>query len=140
MRHMTQFSQPGYGEATVWWEPAEFGAASVSTTRTPAAGPDFALIAESEEFRELRGRLRRFVFPMSALFLVWYLTYVLVAAYRPGFMGIRVLGTINVGLLMGLGQFASTLAITAFYVRYVARRVDPLVSELRQAAKDGEFS
>lgn len=140
MQHTTQFSRSGYGAAPVWREPAEFGAASVSTTHAQATEPDFTLIAESEEFRELRGRLRRFVFPMTALFLAWYLTYVLVADYEPGFMGVRVLGTINVGLLMGLGQFLSTIVITALYVRYAARRVDPLVAEIRRAAKDGEFS
>ncbi len=52
---------------------------------------------ESDEFQELRHRLRRFVFPMSAAFLAWYLGYVLLASYARGFMAIKVLGNINVG-------------------------------------------
>jgi uncharacterized membrane protein (DUF485 family) len=55
-------------------------------------------------------------------------------------MGVRVLGTINVGLLMGIGQFVSTIAITVLYVRYASRHIDPLVSEIRSSARDGEFS
>ena len=64
------------------------------------------------EFADLRRRFRSFVFPMTALFLVWYFLYVLLAAYAPDFMANKVFGNINVGLLLGLGQFVSTFAIT----------------------------
>ncbi|MEO6881940.1 MAG: DUF485 domain-containing protein, partial [Mycobacteriaceae bacterium] len=30
----------------------------------------------SPEFQELRSLLRRFIFPMTAIFLAWYLVYV----------------------------------------------------------------
>ena len=49
---------------------------------------------------------------MSAAFLIWYLLYVLLASYAPGFMSIKVLGNINVGLIFGLLQFVSTFVIT----------------------------
>lgn len=88
---------------------------------------DFQQIAHGPEFTELRGAMRRFTFPMSAAFLTWYLCYVVLAAYFPDFMGTRLFGTINVGLLMGLGQFASTLLITAWYLRYARREIDPRV-------------
>ena len=83
------------------------------------------------DFQELRRRLRRFVFPMSAAFLLWYLLYVLLASYAPEFMGTKVAGNINIGLLIGLLQFVSTFAITTVYVRYAARRLDPLAADLR---------
>lgn len=140
MQNTTRFALPDDLLDDRRREPAEFGAAAVSTTRAPVVEPDFALIADSAEFQELRGRLRRFVFPMSALFLAWYLTYVLVAAYEPGFMSVRVLGAVNVGLLMGIGQFVSTIAITVLYLRYAGRHVDPLVSEIRSAAIGGDRS
>jgi uncharacterized membrane protein (DUF485 family) len=140
MQNTTRLSLPDDLLDTSWREPAEFGAAAVSSTRAPMVEPDFALIADSADFQELRGRLRRFVFPMSALFLAWYLTYVLVAAYEPGFMSIRVLGAVNVGLLMGIGQFVSTIAITVLYVRFAARHVDPLVSEIRRSSMGGDVS
>lgn len=131
MQNTTRFSLPDDLLEAQWREPAEFGAAAVSTAPAPAVEPDFALIADSADFQELRSRLRGFVFPMSALFLGWYLTYVLVAAYAPGFMSIRVVGTINIGLLMGIGQFVSTIAITGLYLRFAGRQIDPLVSEIR---------
>jgi uncharacterized membrane protein (DUF485 family) len=88
-------------------------------------------VQASPEFAELRSRLRRFVFPMSAAFMLWYLAYVLLATYAPGFMGIPVLGTINIGIVVGLLQFATTFAITALYVRHADRRLDPLAESIR---------
>jgi uncharacterized membrane protein (DUF485 family) len=83
------------------------------------------------EFGELRSRLRRFVFPMSAAFMLWYLGYVLVASYAPEVMAIPVLGHINVGIVVGLLQFASTFVITAIYVRYADAQLDPVAESIR---------
>jgi len=100
----------------------------------PNDNPDFAAIHASPEFTELRRRFRRFVFPMSTLFFLWYLTYVLLAAYAHGFMSHRLAGALNVGLLLGLLQFVSTLAITAGYVRFARRRLDPRAATIRARA------
>lgn len=98
------------------------------------AAPDFAAIHDSPEFAALRRRFRRFVFPAAALFLLWYLTYVLLAAYAPDLMSHRLTGLVTVGLVLGLLQFVSTAAITIGYVRYARRRLDPMAAELRAAA------
>ncbi len=97
----------------------------------PTAGPDFDRIQHGKEFVSLRKTFRRFVFPMSLLFFAWYLTFVLLAAYAHDFMSRKVFGEINVGLLMGLGQFASTVLITIAYVKYANRHLDPKVERLR---------
>ncbi|MGH3585556.1 MAG: DUF485 domain-containing protein [Pseudonocardia sp.] len=89
-------------------------------------------IQATPEFAELRRRLRRFVFPMSAAFLVWYLLYVLLASYAPAFMSIKVFGNINIGLIIGLLQFVSTFVITTMYVRYANRHLDPAAEQLRE--------
>src|SRR3954468_11225425 len=91
----------------------------------------------STEFRELRSRLRRFVFPMAALFLLWYLLYVLLADYAHGFMSTKLFGNITVGLVFGLLQFVSTFVITWLYVRYANRRLDPVADGIR-ARIEGE--
>ena len=72
------------------------------------AGSRYAEVQQSTEYQELRRKFRRFVFPMTALFLAWYFLYVLLAAFAPEFMAIKLFGNINVGLVLGLGQFAST--------------------------------
>lgn len=101
---------------------------------TPPGTPDFVSIRNSPEFAALRRRFRRFVFPMSALFFVWYLSYALLAAYARDFMGHRLFGSVTVALVLGLAQFASTLAITAWYLRYARTRLDPQVAKIRTAA------
>lgn len=85
----------------------------------------------SAEFRQLRARLRRFVFPMAVLFLAWYLLYVLLADYAHGFMSTKLTGNFTVGLLFGLLQFVSTFLITWLYVRYAGRNLDPLAERIR---------
>jgi uncharacterized membrane protein (DUF485 family) len=94
-------------------------------------GAQFVAIQASPEFAELRRKLRRFVFPMTALFLAWYATYVLLGAFAHDFMAIKVFGNINVGLLIGLGQFLTTFIITGLYVRFADRELDPRAAAIR---------
>jgi uncharacterized membrane protein (DUF485 family) len=104
---------------------------------TAVSGPEYLAVQASPEFQELRSRLRRFVFPMSALFLLWYFAYVLLGAFAHDFMAIRVWGDINVGLIIGLGQFLSTFVITAIYVRFANRDLDPRAEAIRNKLEGG---
>ena len=95
------------------------------------SGERYLEVQASPEFQELRSRLRRFVFPMTAIFLIWYAAYVLLGAFAHDFMATRVWGAINVGLIIGLGQFVSTFLITGLYVRFANRELDPRAGALR---------
>ncbi|MEN4475622.1 DUF485 domain-containing protein [Mycolicibacterium cosmeticum] len=86
---------------------------------------------DSPEFQELRSKLRRFVFPMTAFFLVWYGLYVVLGAFAHDFMATKVFGNVNVGLLLGLGQFVTTFLITGIYVRFANRELDPRAAAIR---------
>jgi uncharacterized membrane protein (DUF485 family) len=103
------------------------------------SGEQLATIQASPEFAELRRKLRRFVFPMTALFLAWYATYVLLGAFAHDFMAIKVFGNINVGLLIGLGEFLTTFIITGLYVRFADRELDPRAADIRSML-DGQAS
>ena len=94
----------------------------------------------SDEFQGLRRAFRNFVFPMTALFLVWYFVYVLLANYAHDFMSIR-LGdsNITVGLLFGLGQFVSTFVITMLYARWANKKFDARADALRREIEEGEL-
>lgn len=104
----------------------------------PPGDDDWEAVAARPEFVELRRRLRTFVFPMTALFLAWYLLYVLLASYAPSFMATKLVGNINVGLVFGLLQFVSTFLITFLYVRFADRKLDPLAGELRSQIEGRE--
>lgn len=114
--------------------PAAFGNVRGLPAFDEPAELDFVAIQSSPEFMALRRRLRRFVFPMCAAFFAWYLSYVLLAAYAPGFMAYQLWGLINVGIVLGVGQFASTILITVLYNRFARANVDPAVDVIRQQA------
>jgi uncharacterized membrane protein (DUF485 family) len=91
----------------------------------------------SPEFRALRTRWLRYVFAMSALFLAWFLLYVLLADFAPGVVNTR-LGETNltVGLLLGLLQFVSTFVIAVVYAKYAEKNLDPTAAELRARVEE----
>lgn len=93
---------------------------------------DYEGIQASADFRALRRRFRGYVFPMTVLVLAWYFTYVALGAFAEDFMSLPLYGSINVGIVMGLLQFASTAVLTVLYGRYVRKRIDPLVDDLRK--------
>ncbi len=95
------------------------------------SGAQYLAVQASPEFQELRRTLRRFVFPTTAFFLIWYASYVLLGAFAHDFMAITVWGNINVGLLIGLGQFLTTFLITGLYVRFANRELDPRAEAIR---------
>ena len=88
-------------------------------------------LARSDEFAGLKRHFRRFVFPMTALFLAWYLLYVLLSNYAGGFMGHVLFGNINVALVFGLLQFVTTFGIAIWYARFAAAHMDPIADKLR---------
>lgn len=106
----------------------------MSTTPESDIGTDIDFIKEqnSEEFVELRKTHRSFVFPMAVFFLLWYFAYVLLADYAHEFMSIKVWGNFTMGLLLGLLQFVSTFAITAAYVSFSNRKLDPKATAIRK--------
>jgi uncharacterized membrane protein (DUF485 family) len=108
--------------------------------RTRHRGPSvYEVIQASEEFGTLRSTFRSFVVPAAIAFLSWYFLFVLLAAFAPGFMALRLVGAVNVGIVLGLLQFVSTFAITMLYGRWARARLDPLADELRERIEDGEF-
>jgi uncharacterized membrane protein (DUF485 family) len=104
-------------------------ATDAPTPTTPA--DRYLAVQRSEEFAGLRTRLRGFVFPMTAAFFIWYALYVILSAYARGFMGIKVIGHINVALIFGLLQFVSTFLIAWLYSRYASRNIDPVADRIR---------
>jgi uncharacterized membrane protein (DUF485 family) len=108
----------------------------VSTTDNPPrdihpCGAQSLAVQASPDFQDLRRALRRFVFPTAIFFLVWYAAYVLLGAFAHDFMATKVFGNVNVGLLLGLGQFVTTFLITGLYIRFANRELDPRAAAIR---------
>lgn len=135
---------PGWG----WdgWEPDPEPAPAVPPPRAAEsaesgardggawAEPDddvYLAVHATPEFQRVRRRYRRFVVPAALAFLAWYLSYVVAATVAPELMGRRVAGPVNVALLAGLGQFATTFLLTWAYARHARLRRDPAALDLR---------
>lgn len=91
---------------------------------------DYEAFQASPEFQAMKHRFRSFVFPLAIAFMVWFLGYVVLAAYAHEFMAQPLLG-MNVGLWLGLAQFVTTFGITMWYVSYANKRLDPMTLALR---------
>ena len=89
-------------------------------------------IARESGFAELRARYRRFAFPATIAFMVWYVAYVICNNWARGFMDTKVVGHINVAVIFGLLQFASTFVIAILYARHAGKSLDPLATKLRE--------
>ncbi len=92
----------------------------------------YTRIYESQEFEQLRASYLRFIVPATIVFMAWYVLYVLCSNWAPGLMGAKVVGNINVALVFGLLQFATTFGIAWAYARYSARHMDPVADALRE--------
>jgi uncharacterized membrane protein (DUF485 family) len=106
-------------------------AASGSLTERDDRTSVYLDVQHSAAFQEVRGRYRRFAFPAAAGFLTWYLLYVVLAMTAPGLMARPVAGEINVAMVAGLAQFASTFLLTWAYARHARLRRDRAALELR---------
>ncbi|AXK33398.1 DUF485 domain-containing protein [Streptomyces armeniacus] len=107
----------------------------------PERGPEataavYLTVQRSAAFQRVRGRYRRFVLPATVAFLGWYLAYVVVATAAPGLMARPVAGVLNVGMVAGLAQFATTFLLTWAYVRHARRHRDRAALELRWETQD----
>lgn len=98
----------------------------------------YKAVEQSEDFAQLRKRFRNFAFPMTAAFLIWYFTYVILSVYAVDFMSMKAIGNITIGLLISFGQFLTTFLITAVYIRHANKNLDPLASKLKDQLEGGE--
>ena len=106
---------------------------------TNLAEVDYGAVQASPEFQRLRRTHRSFVFPVLGACLAWYFAYVLLASYAHDFMSIRVFGSVNVAMVLGMAQVVTTFAVTTWYVHYANKRLDPLAEEIRDEIEIGEY-
>jgi uncharacterized membrane protein (DUF485 family) len=107
------------------------------TSAPPQLDDPYVRAQRSPEFVALRRTLRRFVFPMTVAFFLWYALYVLLSAYARDFMGQKLLGNINVALVFGLLQFVSTFVIAWLYARFADRKIDAAADAIKAEVEGG---
>jgi uncharacterized membrane protein (DUF485 family) len=98
--------------------------ADEAVTATEAVGKD-------PEMVELERRHRRFVWPTTVFFLVYYMALNVLAGTSPGLMGTKLFGEFTFGYLFALSQFVMAFVVAWVYSRWAASRMDPLAADLR---------
>ena len=93
-------------------------------------------VQSSPEFAGLLRRRRRFVIPVSIGFTSWYASYLLLAAYAPGLMAVRVLGNITFALAVGALQVMSIFLVAGWYVRHADRTIEPGSRRVRDLVEE----
>ncbi|GAO11629.1 DUF485 domain-containing protein [Streptomyces lydicamycinicus] len=125
----------GWGELDDAAETTDrWGEAQPPPVPVPRSAPHdevYLAVQRSAAFQEVRRRYRRFVLPGTVVFLVWYLAYVIAATAAPGLMAHRVAGALNIAMLAGLGQFATTFLLTWAYARHARLRRDSAALDIR---------
>ncbi|MCX4630603.1 MULTISPECIES: DUF485 domain-containing protein [unclassified Streptomyces] len=111
---------------------------SAGTSTASPTAEEFTAVQQSAEFAELRSSYRSFAFPLTVAFIAWYLLYVLLSNYAGGFMGTKLFGNINVALVFGLAQFATTFLIAWLYSRHAAAKLDPKGAAIKARMEAGE--
>jgi uncharacterized membrane protein (DUF485 family) len=101
-------------------------------TATEAVGKD-------PEMVELERRHRRFVWPATAFFLIYYMSLNVLAGTSPDLMGTKLFGEFTFGYLFALSQFLMAFLVAWVYSRWAARRIDPLAADLREKFREQQI-
>lgn len=128
------YDDPWYDALALGWgESPDAGVPPARGERdtTVTAADIYLEVQRSAAFQEVRHRYRRFVVPAVVVFFTWYVAYVVTATTSPGLLARPVAGAVNLGMLVGLGQFLTTFLLTWAYVRHARLRRDRAALELR---------
>ncbi|MEV6752875.1 DUF485 domain-containing protein [Streptomyces sp. NPDC051214] len=103
----------------------------MGTMNSPADADRYVAVHDSAQFKALRRQSNAFILWASVIFFGWWFTGCALATFAPDFFRQGLGGPMNVGLLFVLLSFASVVMISAVYLRFARRRLDPLSEQIR---------
>jgi uncharacterized membrane protein (DUF485 family) len=89
------------------------------------------VVGRDPEMVELEARHRRFVWPATIFFLLYYMALNVLAGSAPDVMGKKLFGEFTFGYLFALSQFVMAFVVAWIYTNWAKRRIDPLAADLR---------
>ena len=96
---------------------------------------DWLAIERSTEFKELVATRRRIITPLTAIWLVVSIGYLILAAFVPGVMGWQVTDGLPFAWLAAISQVILTWAVTWSYLRKADRVIEPLEETAAKVAE-----
>ncbi|CAL9583418.1 hypothetical protein SUDANB121_05107 [Nocardiopsis dassonvillei] len=94
-------------------------------------------VSVDPDFVKLRRRFAVRAGLLVAAFFGSYMSYLLLSAFARDFMSVQIVDSVNVALLMGIGQFLVTFVLAWAFGRSSARSIDPLAEQVRSRAAEG---
>jgi uncharacterized membrane protein (DUF485 family) len=99
---------------------------------TKSSGADIAPGAwiesvQSAEFKTLIDIKRRSIVPMTVIYVVGYMGLSVLAGFGRGILGVKVLGSVNLGFVLIAGNYVMSWVLAIVYARISANRHDPLL-------------
>jgi uncharacterized membrane protein (DUF485 family) len=111
-------------------EPTRLGGSDADTAAAAPATTAAEAVGRDPELLELDARHRRFVWPMTVFFLVYYMLLMALPGLAPGLMKAKVFGNFTFAYLFALSQFVMTFVVAWLYARFARTRFDPLAADL----------
>jgi uncharacterized membrane protein (DUF485 family) len=90
---------------------------------------------ESAEFKTLIDAKRRSIVLMAVIYIVGYMGLSVLAGFDRGLLGIKVLGALNLGMVLIVGNYVMSWVLAVVYARISANRHDPLVKVVVDRAR-----
>jgi uncharacterized membrane protein (DUF485 family) len=88
-------------------------------------------IIKNPKYQELVKRRSAFAWTLSALMLIIYFGFILLVAYAPKFLGMRIgTGVTTIGIPIGLFVIVSAFVLTAIYVSKANSKYDALIRRI----------
>lgn len=81
----------------------------------------------SAEFRTLIDAKRRAIMPMVVIYVVGYMGLSMLAGFGHGILGMKVLGSVNLGFVLIACNYVMSWVLAVVYARVSANSLDPLV-------------
>ena len=98
--------------------------------------PDPARVMADPRFKTLVARRTSYAWTLSAVMLVTYLGFTLLAAFDKPLMASTPFGGVtSLGIVLGLLVILAALALTGLYVVRANREFDRLAAELRESVR-----
>jgi uncharacterized membrane protein (DUF485 family) len=105
----------------------------MATRGSAAAQAEIDAIAQTEAYRELVARRRRFTLVASGLFYGLFAAFVVLCAWAHEWMATRIVRGLSVGYLAALLVVVAVWVVVFAYSRASVRTFDPLAQEAQQS-------
>ena len=92
-------------------------------------------VAQTARYRELVRERSRFSWSLTIVMLVIFFGYILLIAFAPQILALRISRITTLGIPIGIGVIVSGIVLTGIYVHRANSRFDPMIREIVEESR-----